>query len=158
MSPYDTIFKKYYKILGYYERFGKERRILIEGLRYLAMKGKSMANKLNYKYWTKRELRHCITWATRILKLRDWKIILVINEELTDCYGDIEVSSGEYEATIRVDPEGCKEDNISPLQVLLHEMIHLATLGKNSLSPGHSEFVSETFEYPMACLFLGIDP
>ncbi len=113
-----------------------------------------MANKLNYNKCTKRELRRCITWTKKILKLSDWKININISSDPRDCYGDIELEACYYEATVNIYIGNCKEGDISPLQVLMHELIHISTLGKNSLNPGHSEFVSDTFEYPMICLYL----
>lgn len=117
-----------------------------------------MANKLKYKKCTKRELRHCITWVKRILKLKDWKITLIDDVELDDCYGTVDMDSRIFTAVVRLDDARCKRGDISLMQILVHELIHIATFERTNMSIKDEEFVSNTFEYTITCLYLGVGP
>jgi hypothetical protein len=111
-----------------------------------------MVNQLPYDKWTKRELLQCLKWTKKILRLMDWDIQLETHADTYKTVGEVLVYDSSFNAAIRLNNKQCKVNDISPAQVLIHEMIHIATLGKTKMAGGNSEFVSQLFEYPLTRL------
>lgn len=116
-----------------------------------------MDNNFKYSPVSKKEMLKCVKWFKHLLHCRDWDVTLTTQVVGLDALGSCHTVQSKLSASIHINNKKCKESDIHPVQVLVHEMIHVFT-NKTSMSINNSEKVSELFEYPLTCLYLGIDP
>lgn len=116
-----------------------------------------MKNDFQYSPVSKREMLKCVRWCKDILRVKDWEITLLTQYDVPNGMGNCVSDVGDYMATIQINNEQCKIDDAHPIQVLIHEMIHVFT-HNTTMATRNGEKVSQLFEYPLACLYLGIEP
>ncbi len=112
--------------------------------------------KTEFKYFpvSKREMLKCVRWCKEVLRVKDWEVTLLTQCDVPNGMGNCETAVGEYKVTVQINNKQCKIDDAHPIQVLIHEMIHVFT-HNTTMAVGNGEKVSQLFEYPLTCLYIG---
>lgn len=100
------------------------------------------------------QMLKCVRWCQNTLNLRDWTITLteidsdvsvgIKNAELD--YGSCEVDSHKMVAEVTIYSALHKKDNSNIYSTIIHEMIHILSVGKCGIDSEKSEPISYAFE------------
>ena len=117
-----------------------------------------------YKYvkCTHKQVVDCIKWCQNIFNMRDWEIEVdtykdppsIFKEDNTE--GDIartNVRKDYLKATIWIPIDIHKTKNANVLQSVIHEFVHIVTLGMTSIDVDDSETLSYRLEAPLYRLY-----
>ncbi|MFA6281242.1 MAG: hypothetical protein WCY05_01905 [Candidatus Omnitrophota bacterium] len=98
-----------------------------------------------YQRVTYKQMLSCVRFCQNFLNLRDWTITLQESDTLEDL-GNIEVDPNKMVATITINPQSHKAENENIYSTLIHECIHILSIGVCKIDANQSEPISYAFE------------
>jgi len=121
-----------------------------------------------WKPTTHAQLVKCIKWCQNQFNLRDWEITLDTGDAVPKdmpfaegAIGGVYTRADYLKANIWVPLTQKQSSNTSPLQTLVHEMLHVLTRGHSDMTEKESDLVSYRLEaliYRLYCKENGIKP
>lgn len=109
--------------------------------------------EFQYDNTTLDDLENCVKWFQNKLNLRDW-LVKISNEISPDQdIGSCIVQEDYLTAEITIDLNKCALMDKNPIQVIVHEMLHVMTLGVVRMEVTPSELISYRLEYILARVY-----